>query len=512
MIITVTRTCICGTRQPVNAALIGVMFVFFMAYCGTSGQETDAEAAVSAGVNSDTPVYPVNGNNSYMASDSVFEYDEELLYGVPLSFINELKYRTFTYFWDTADSATWQTDDRYPTRSFSSIAATGFAIPAYITGIHNEYITREEGAERVLNVLEWLWQSPQGNARSGISGYRGFYYHFLNYGSGTRYRQVELSTIDTALLMAGILTAQSYFDAESAEEKRIRDLADKLYRRVDWVWAMDNNPTISMGWYPESGFISTQWEGYDESMILLVLALGSPDHPVPEEAWSTWTSTNTWDGFYGYEHVNFGPLFGHQYSHMFIDFRDIQDDYIREKGIDYFENSRRATLANRAYCIDNPNGFSGYDENIWGLTACDGPANETRIINGKTVQFRTYSARGAASDYIEDDGTISPTAAGGSIPFAPEETLTALFEMKKQFGDQLYTHYGFLDSFNLTYQETGWFNPDFIAINQGPILIQLENLQSGLIWDILRENQYIRSGLKKAGFGGGWLDDTEHTH
>ncbi|MFU8860138.1 MAG: glucoamylase family protein [Cyclonatronaceae bacterium] len=439
-------------------------------------------------------------------------YEEELFYGVPHSFINDLKYRTFTYFWETADTSTWQTNDRYPTRSFSSIAATGFAIPVYITGIHNGFITRKQGSDRVLNVLEWLWQSPQGDDRSGTSGYRGFYYHFLNYGTGTRYKQVELSTIDTALLMAGILTAQSYFDADSPVENKIRDLADNLYRRVDWVWAMNDNPTISMGWYPESGFISSQWKGYDESMILLILALGSPDNPVPGEAWQTWTSTNTWADFYGFEHVNFGPLFGHQYSHMFIDFRGIRDDYMREKGIDYFENSRRATLANRAYCIDNPKGFSGYGENIWGLTACDGPANETRNINGNTVQFRTYSARGASINYIEDDGTISPTAAGGSTPFAPEETLAALYEMKKRFGGQLYTRYGFLDSFNLTYEESGWFNSDYIAIDQGPILIQLENLQSGLIWGILRKNQYIRSGLKKAGFEGGWLDETDQTH
>jgi hypothetical protein len=200
-------------------------------------------------------------------------------------------------------------------------------------------------------------------------------------------------------------------------------------------------------------------------------------------------------------------LFGHQYSHMFIDFREIQDDYIRSKGIDYFENSRRATLANRAYCIDNPNGFKGYSKNIWGLTACDGPAYEKRIINGKTIQFRTYSARGAAADYIEDDGTITPTAAGGSIPFAPEITLAALYEMKHLFGNDIYSDYGFLDSFNLTFDEEGWFNTDYIAINQGPILIQLENHQSGLIWDVLKTNPYIRKGLLRAGFTGGWLDE-----
>ena len=451
-------------------------------------------------------------NNQYSQQDHFTEVlnfardTTETLHGIPVQFTEDLKERTFTYFWEIVDSTTWQTDDRYPTKSFTSIAATGFALPAYIIGIENEYITREKGAERVLNVLDWLWNSPQGDNHEGVAGYRGFYYHFLNYDTGTRYRQVELSTIDTALLMAGVLTSQSYFDDDNRVESRIRKIADSLYSRVEWDWAMDGNSTMSMGWHPETGFIKAQWEGYDESMILLILALGAPEHYIPKGSWDVWTSTNNWANFYGYEHVNFGPLFGHQYSHMFIDFRDIRDGYMRDKGSDYFENSRLATLANRAYCIDNPGKFKGYSENIWGLSASDGPANETRVIDNRTVQFRTYHARGAANGYTEDDGTITPTAAGGSIPFAPEETLKALYTMKEKFGDQLYTKYGFLDSFNMTYSEEFWFNTDYIGIDQGPILIQLENYESGLIWGILRENKYIRKGLEKAGFTGGWLE------
>lgn len=426
-------------------------------------------------------------------------------YGVSVQFKEELKQRTFNYFWDVVDTATWQTDDRFPTRTFTSIAATGFALPAYIVGIHNQYISREDGAERVHQTLKWLWEAPQGPEAEGTSGYKGFYYHFLNYGSGSRYKQVELSTVDTGLLIAGVLTAQSYFDGESEKEQRIRQLADSLYLRVDWNWAMDNNPTMSMGWYPESGFIEAQWEGYNEAMILLIMAMASPTNPIPENSWNVWTSTYDWEEFYGHEHINFGPLFGHQYSQMFIDFRGIQDSYVKEKNLDYFENSRRATLANRAYCMANPSGFEGYGENIWGLSACDGPANEVQEVNGADIQFRTYNARGAAKGYIQDDGTITPTAAGGSIPFAPEETLKALYTIKQKFGEELYTKYGFLDSFNLTYED-GWFNTDYISIDQGPILIQLENLESGLIWNLLKENKYIVKGLKKAGFTGGWLD------
>ncbi|MEX2603269.1 MAG: glucoamylase family protein, partial [Gracilimonas sp.] len=212
-------------------------------------------------------------------------------YGVPASFVEELKSNTFDYFWEVVDTATWQTDDRYPTRNFTSIAATGFAIPAYIIGIHNEYVSREEGSERVLNVLEWLWNAPQGADAESITGHRGFFYHFLNYESGTRYKQVELSTIDTGLLIAGVLTAQSYFDGNYPVEKRIRNLADSLYLRVEWDWAMNDNPTMSMGWHPESGFIKAQWKGYNEAMILLILAMGSPEHPIPDNSWDVWTST-----------------------------------------------------------------------------------------------------------------------------------------------------------------------------------------------------------------------------
>lgn len=443
----------------------------------------------------------------FIESSSISLSAQSQFYGVPSSFKDELKVRTFNYFWEVVDEPTWQTDDRYPSRNFTSIAATGFALPAYIIGIHNNYITRKEGAERVLNTLEWLWNSPQGSDAEGMTGYNGLFYHFLNYGSGTRFKQVELSTIDTGLLMAGILTAQSFFDAENQTEEKIRAVADSLYLRADWNWAMNENRTMSMGWRPENGFISAQWTGYNEAMILLILAMGSPTHPIPDNSWSVWTETYNWTDFYGFEHLNFGPLFGHQYSQMFVDFRGIYDEYMTNKGIDYFENSRRATLSNREYAIANPNGFVGYSENLWGLTASDGPVNEIKTVNGKPIQFKTYNARGAAADYIQDDGTIVPTAAGGSIPFAPEETMAALYEMKTRFGEKLFTEYGFLDAFNLTYLEDGWFNPDYIGIDQGPILIQLENQESELIWDILKTNKYIVNGLIKAGFSGGWLDE-----
>ncbi len=425
------------------------------------------------------------------------------------AFLKDLKHRTFNFFWDTEDKSTGQIPDRYPSHYFTSIAATGFGLTSYIIGVENNYISRQEAEERVEKTLTWLWNSKQGADTSGTTGFQGFYYHFLTYDEGVRFKNVELSTIDTGWLMVGILACQSYFQGDTPREQNIRSLADSLFLRVNWNWAMEGKETMSMGWHPEKGFIPARWEGYDESMMLIILGLGSPTYPIHDSAWNSWCKTNIWGDFRGTELLNFGPLFGHQYSHMFIDFRGIYDPYMSEKGIDYFENSRRATLSNRQYCIDNPGNFTSYGENIWGLTACDGPAD---VVQDDTLQFRTYWARGAALTGIGDDGTIAPTAAGGSIPFAPEECIEALYTMKNTFGDSLYQEYGFKDAFNMTYthpgsEQKGWFNKDYLGIDQGPILIQLENYQTELIWDLMKKNKYIVSGLKRAGFKGGWLDE-----
>jgi hypothetical protein len=265
-----------------------------------------------------------------------------------------LKERTFNYFWKLADPTYGQVPDRYPSLTFSSIAATGFGLTSYIVGVENKFITRSAAAERTLKTLKALYNLKQGPEASGVSGFKGFFYHFLTLDKAERFKNVELSTIDTGLLMAGILTVMSYFDASNATEKEIRQLADKLYRRVDWAWAMNHNPHMSMGWHPETGFIKSKWQGYNEAMILLVMAMGSPTHPIPSESWERWCETYQWDSFEGFDYVNFEPLFGHQYSHIFIDFKGIKDPYMQQKGIDYAENTRRATLANQAYCIRNP--------------------------------------------------------------------------------------------------------------------------------------------------------------
>ncbi len=425
-----------------------------------------------------------------------------------LAFLDSLSHRTFNFFWDLADSTTGNQPDRWPTESFSSIAATGFGLTTYLIGVENHYITRQQAAERVLKTFQFFNNSPKGDQPAGVTGYKGFFYHFIDMKTGLRFREVELSTIDTGLLMAGILSCQSYFDADTKIENEIRALADSLYLAVEWDWAMNEKKTMSMGWHPERGFLDASWQGYNEGMILYILGLGSPTHHIADSSWIAWTKTYQWGNYLGYEHVNFGPLFGHQYSHLFIDFKGIQDEYMKEKGIDYFENSRRATLANRQYCILNPVGWIGYGENIWGLTACDGPGGRNK--SNPNIGFMGYNARGAAQWYANDDGTITPTAAGGSIPFAPEVCIPALEAMQIKYGDKIYDRYGFKDAFNLSinYKDgtQGWVDKDYLGLDQGPIVIQIANYKNNFVGNLMKKNKYIINGLKKAGFKGGWID------
>ena len=426
-------------------------------------------------------------------------------------FLDSLSRNTFDFFWELAEPSNGNVPDRWPSDSFSSIAATGFGLTSYLVGVEKGYITREQAAERVATTLRFFLNAPKGDAPTGVTGNHGFFYHFIDMKTGLRFETVELSTIDTGLLMAGILSCHSYFDGSGETEKFIRVSADSLYRSVEWDWAMNNKQTMSMGWHPERGFLDASWRGYNEAMILVIMGLASPTHPLPAGSWDGWTRDYQWSEFQGQEMVNFGPLFGHQYSHMYIDFRGIKDAYMREKGIDYFENSRRATIANRNYCIINPAGYVGYGPNVWGLTACDGPGNQGKA--NPNVAFLGYGARGIAEYYMVDDGTIAPTAAGGSIPFLPAESLGALVQMKRLYGDQLYDKYGFKDAFNLSivYNNgtVGWYDKDYLGIDQGPILIQLENYRSEVVWNIMKKSPYIRDGLRKAGFTGGWLESSK---
>lgn len=432
------------------------------------------------------------------------------------AFLDSLQHDTFRYFWETTNPENGLVPDRAPRISFASIAAVGFGLTSYLVGVERSYITRTQAAERTLKTLRFFANAPQSEKAANVAGYKGFFYHFLDMKTGERFKQVELSTIDTALLLGGILSAQSYFDKNTPVETEIRQLAEQIYRRVDWTWIQPRTPRVAMGWHPETGFIKNDWKGYNEAMLLYVLALGSPTHPVEADAWSAWTKTYDWAAprwaaFQGQIHVNFDPLFGHQYSQIWIDFRGIRDSYMTGKGIDYAENSRRATYTNRGYCVANPAKWQDYGPNIWGLTACDGPKDT--VVNGQT--FFSYRARGAASTQVVDDGTISPTAAGGSMAFAPEICIPALQAMKTKYGAKLYGDYGFRDAFNPAYRypapiangptTNGWFDIDYLGIDQGPILLMAENLRTEFVWNLMKKNPHIRKGLERAGFTGGWL-------
>ena len=431
--------------------------------------------------------------------------------------LDDVEQRSFRYFWELADPETKLIPDRAPTPSFSSIAAVGFGLTAYGIGAERGYVTRQAAAERTLATLQSLMALRQGPEPHGVAGYKGFYYHFLDMKTGERFETVELSTIDTALLMAGVLFVQSYFDRDSATERDIRAVAEQLYERVEWPWEQVRGSAISMGWTPENGFHGWDWRGYNEAMIAIVLALGSPTHPVDANAWREYTKTYKWGSFYGQQHLLFAPLFGHQYSHVWLDFRGIQDGYMRGKGIDYFENSRRATIAQHAYAVDNPNGYRDYGDTIWGLSACDGPMDATVTIDGKPRAFHSYTARGATENDVRDDGTIAPTAATSSIAFAPELAIPAIREMTTRYGDNLYSTYGFLDAFNPTLRtaeklkhgrvdpQQGWFDVDYLGIDEGPIVAMIENHRSGLVWSTMRKNPHVVRGLRRAGFTGGWL-------
>lgn len=432
---------------------------------------------------------------------------------------------TFRYLWETTDANNGLAPDRYPTDSPSNIAAVGFALTAYPIGVEHDYITREQAAERTLATLRFLYHLPQGPTATGTAGYQGFFYRFLDMTTGLRMHvwDVELSTVDTALLMAGVLFAQSYFDADDPEEATIRLLADDLYRRVNWQWAQNNPPLITLGWNPDSGFLEHDWVGYNEAMIVYILALGSPTFPVEPDAWTGWTDhyEDDWGGEVPYEHLTFGPLFGHQFTHVWIDFRDIRDEYMTAMGSDYFLNSRIAVQAQRQYAITNPMGWNTYGSDIWGLSACDGPGDFSLDYNGSVRQFRGYSARGVAMTHDFDDGTLTPMAVGASIPFAPEITIPALQAMYEQYGEHIYTEYGFLDSFNPSFRYNvtpesgevvdgvGWIASDYLGIDQGPMFAMIENYQSELVWKTMKRNPHIRRGLQRAGFSGGWLESDQ---
>jgi hypothetical protein len=418
--------------------------------------------------------------------------------------LDGLQRAAFDYFLQTANPKNGLIADTTRNGAPSSIAVVGFALSAYPIGVERGWIERADAVQRTLVILRFFMDSDQSGSPNA-TGYRGYYFHFLDIGSGTRVWLSELSLIDTALLIAGMLTAAAYFSAETPAEAELRRLAEALYRRVDWRWAQRDGGAVTHGWKPECGFLNYGWEGYSEAILLYVLGLGSPTHPLTEQSFPAWTVTYQWENLYGYDFLYAGPLFIHQFSHAWIDFRGIRDRFMREKGCDYFENSRRATYIQREYATRNPRSFAGYTADCWGLSAGDGPSVEPRLIAGRRQAFYGYAARGVP--YGPDDGTIAGVSTLSSLVFAPEITLPAVRNMvaRGPGGAGEFVRAG---GFNPTLGEAGangWISQQTFGLDQGIIVLMVENYRTGLLWRLGRGNAYIRTGLRRAGFSGGWL-------
>ncbi len=424
-------------------------------------------------------------------------------------FLTSLQRDSFDYFVKETNLRNGLVKDKSADDWPASIAAVGMALTVYPIGVKRGLMSREHAARRTLTTLQFFAQSEQSES-PGASGFKGFYYHFLDMETGKRAWDCELSSIDTALLMAGVLAAAAFFDADNEHEATIRSLADLLYRRVDWQWMLAGSPLICHGWKPETGFLPYHWEGYDEALILYILALGSPTLPVEPDSYAAWLASYEWKSIYDIDYLYAGPLFIHQMSHVWLDLRGVQDSFMQERGIDYFENSRRATLVQQQYAIRNPFNFEQYGEFCWGVTASDGPGYVGKKVKGVQRIFFDYVARGVP--YGPDDGTLAPWAVVASLPFAPEvvlPTIEAFWRMRLHEVNP----YGFKASFSPTYHlegerqhKAGWVSPYHFGINEGPTIVMIENYRTGFVWNLMRHCPYIQAGLRRAGFTGGWLD------
>ncbi len=420
--------------------------------------------------------------------------------------LEQLQHAAFGYFLQAVNPVNGLVADTSRENSPASIGVVGFALSAYPVGVERGWVTRADAVDRTLATLRFFRDSDQSGSPEA-TGFKGFYYHFLDMHTGARVWHSELSMIDSALLIAGMLTAGRYFAANTPEETELRELVETLYLRIDWSWSQGGTTTVKMGWKPESGFLNYGWEGYSEAILLYVLALGSPTQPIEGgcESYRAWTATYQWENLYGYDFLYAGPLFIHQFSHAWIDFRCIRDRFMREKRCDYFENSRRATEVQREYARRNPHGFAGYDENCWGLTACDGPIDQPPELAHETRRLFGYAARGVP--YGPDDGTLAGWAALASLPFAPPSALCAARTMLARYPDMLSAQ-RYTSSVNPTLASPdrgAWVSAGHFGLDQGIVVMMIENYRSQLIWQLMRDCPYVITGLRCAGFRGGWL-------
>ena len=363
------------------------------------------------------------------------------------------------------------------------------------------WLPRHAAAERVLVTLRFFLRGAQGTSSSAM-GYKGFYFHFLDMQSGARVWRSELSLIDSTLLLAGVLSVALYFDQPG--ESEIRESAAALYERVDWHWAQNNAPSLSQGWLPEFGFLHYGWEGYNEALILYILGLGANARALSPSTFASWTVTYQWERILGQDVLYSGPLFTHLFSHAWIDFRGIRDAFMREKRSDYFQNSLRTVSLQRDYCERNPHQWIGYGRDLWGISAGDGPQGEGPHEFAADRRRFGYMARGIP--FGPDDGTLCPWAMLATLPVAPQAALAGTRELLRRF-PQVCPEDRFVSGFNpsVSPETGGWLSDGWYGLDQGLLVLMIENARSELIWSLLRESKIVRQGLRRAGFRGGWL-------
>lgn len=383
-------------------------------------------------------------------------------------FLDQLERAIFLFFWEQASATTGMIKDRAvaagnDTSMVSSIASTGFGLTALCIGAQRGYMASATIQARVLTTLSYLLnQLPQQ---------QGFFYHFVDKETGARAFNSEVSSIDTSILLCGVLTCRQYF-----QDAQIQSLATQIYQRVDWTWMLNGGAAFSMGWTPESGFIPTRWDVYSELMMIYLLAIGSPTHPVPPSAWQAFTRPLfTYNGATYINNIS-APLFIHQYSHAWFDFRNKQDSYAN-----YFNNSVAATQAHKQFCVALAGQFSDYASNLWGITASDS-------VNGYTVW-------GGPPAIGPIDGSVVPCAAGGSIPFLPADCIAVLRNIQSGYPRAM-QRYGFVDAFNPL---TGWYNADVIGINSGITMLMAENQRTGLVWNTFMKNPEVVAAMALVG-------------
>ena len=389
--------------------------------------------------------------------------------GTDEQLLDEIERATFHFFWDEASQKTGQVKDRAlangnDSRMMSSIAATGFGLAGLCIGDQRGYGKSPEILERVRKTLRFL--------ANELPNEHGFFFHFVHMETGQRWEKCELSSIDTSLLLCGVLTARQYF-----ADQEIKDLATKIYERIDWPWMLNGGSTLSMGWTPESGFLNARWEHYCELMLIYLLAIGSPTHPLPASSWDAWTRPKI--QYQGIEYISGNdPIFTHQYSQAWYDFRKKRDAYT-----DYFENSVKATKAHKLFCLSLRDKFPDYSENLWGISASD-------YVGG-------YTAWGGPPPQGPIDGSIVPCATGGSLPFLFEDCMLVLRNLRGRYREKAWVKYSFVDACNPL---TGWYDADVLGIDLGITMLMAENHRSGLVWNTFMKNSEAQSAMQKVGF------------